>query len=132
MLFDAPTIRKPTKESTCRHLQNESKKATHIILWLDCDREGENICFEVLQNVLPNLTKNNRGQKLVYRARFSAVTQEAIDNAMRTLTDPNKNESDSVEARQVSTVLLDEVREVRDGAGLCQPGIRRAVALAGD
>ena len=32
----------------------------YIVLWLDCDREGENICFEVL-SVVKQVMKNSRG-----------------------------------------------------------------------
>lgn len=32
----------------------------YVVLWLDCDREGENICFEVLSCVKP-VMKNWKG-----------------------------------------------------------------------
>ena len=47
-LFHAPVRRKPCKDSIVSHLQNEAKGVDFIVLWMDCDREGENNNFEVL------------------------------------------------------------------------------------
>lgn len=65
-----------------------------LILWLDCDREGEAIGFEVVETV-----RSINKKVEVLRAHFSAVTPQDIKKAMETLTPPNKLLSDAVEAR---------------------------------
>ncbi|CAG8638027.1 972_t:CDS:10, partial [Paraglomus brasilianum] len=102
-LFTAPTLKLEanSKQHITKHLQNESRGADYVVLWLDCDREGENICFEVVDNVFnsmkePQKTKESR----ILRAKFSAITHTDIRKAMDNLIYPNKNESLAVDARQ--------------------------------
>lgn len=66
-----------------------------LVLWLDCDREGENIGFEVIQiaqEVRPHIT--------VKRAHFSALTPRDIQHAADNLREPDRWLSEAVEARQ--------------------------------
>lgn len=85
--------------SIVKHLKSLAKRCTYLVLWLDCDREGENICFEVMDVVLPHLRNSRRKQ--VYRAKFSSLTPNDLRKAIRedNLVDPNENESNSVDAR---------------------------------
>lgn len=46
------------------------------VLWLDCDREGENICFEVIENT-HRLLRHGPGQR-IFRAHFSSLTPPDI------------------------------------------------------
>jgi len=41
------------------------------VLWLDCDREGENICFEVMGIAKKKMVSTQ--EKTVFRAKFSSV-----------------------------------------------------------
>ena len=104
LLFDAPTLRKESnpRARICQHLRDEARSCHYVVLWLDCDREGENICFEVLDNTERFLQKPPRGAQQVYRARFSAITSEAINKAFqpRNLVRPNPHEAAAVDARQ--------------------------------
>jgi DNA topoisomerase-3 len=97
-LFDAGVEKKESNEKAHipRHLKNEASGCDVLILWLDCDREGENICFEVMENT----RKTMKHPHEVYRAKFSAVTPKDIQVAMQSLGYPNKNEALAVDARQ--------------------------------
>ncbi|RHY09904.1 hypothetical protein DYB36_000067, partial [Aphanomyces astaci] len=65
-----------------------------LVLWLDCDREGENIAFEV-KSVCENVNRRLR----VFRARFSALIPRDIQHAVQHLVQPNENLSLACDAR---------------------------------
>ncbi|KAL6259332.1 hypothetical protein P5V15_009247 [Pogonomyrmex californicus] len=80
-------------------LAKEGIHCDYLVLWLDCDKEGENICFEVI-----NAVQQGMHRKLhindIWRARFSAITEKDIKFALVNLVKPNENEAKSVDARQ--------------------------------
>ena len=100
-LFKAPTIKKEANPNMHmpKFLQREGKNCDYLVLWLDCDKEGENICFEVMEALAPVMQVSMYNPQTVYRARFSALTATDIKRAMKSLVLPNKLESLSVEAR---------------------------------
>ncbi|XP_042609027.1 DNA topoisomerase 3-beta-1 [Cyprinus carpio] len=98
----APTEKKEAnpKLNMVKFLQVEAKGCDYVVLWLDCDKEGENICFEVLDAIQPVMNKSYGNERTIYRAKFSSITDTDICNAMNQLGEPNKNEALSVDARQ--------------------------------
>uniref|UniRef100_A0A1A9WUA1 DNA topoisomerase n=1 Tax=Glossina brevipalpis TaxID=37001 RepID=A0A1A9WUA1_9MUSC len=95
-LFHAP-IRKRCGEDyepIKRTLEREVRSCQGLIIWTDCDREGENIGFEIVDvchAVKPNLN--------IYRATFSEITSAAIRRALNNLSIPDKRQSDAVDVR---------------------------------
>ncbi|XP_031790201.1 DNA topoisomerase 3-alpha [Piliocolobus tephrosceles] len=76
-------------------LERETRQCQALVIWTDCDREGENIGFEIIhvcKAVKPNLQ--------VLRARFSEITPHAVRTACENLTEPDQRVSDAVDVRQ--------------------------------
>uniref|UniRef100_M1BH01 DNA topoisomerase n=1 Tax=Solanum tuberosum TaxID=4113 RepID=M1BH01_SOLTU len=78
-----------------RTLEAEARSCQWIVLWLDCDREGENIAFEVL-----DVCRQANHNLNVWRARFSALIDREIHQSVQTLVQPNQLFSDAVDVRQ--------------------------------
>lgn len=98
-LFEAPTVKTESnpKAHIRRHLSQEALGCGYLVLWLDCDREGENICFEVIECTGFG---RNKDRSKVYRARFSSISEKDILKCMDNLVEPNKDEALAVDARQ--------------------------------
>lgn len=96
-LFDAPVSKEclgENYEKIKRTLEREIRSCNTLIIWTDCDREGENIGFEIIQ-VCKAVKSNIR----VYRAKFSEITKQSIERALQTLGEPDKAISDAVDVR---------------------------------
>lgn len=95
-LFSAPVEKScpPDYEQIKRTLEREVRSCDKLIIWTDCDREGENIGYEIIdvcRAIKPNID--------VWRAVFSEITSSSIRRAIENLTRPNKLISDAVDAR---------------------------------
>ncbi|EKX47433.1 hypothetical protein GUITHDRAFT_50898, partial [Guillardia theta CCMP2712] len=86
------------EEEVDRHLLSLAEGRQYLFLWLDCDREGENICFEILRLF------RSRGYFLsddvVFRARFSALSSDSLKRSFSSPGKPNEEEAMAVDARQ--------------------------------
>ena len=102
-LFDVPTVKTECEDDsfiTADWLKDLSKGKDILCLWLDCDREGEKICYEVIHNTLPYMNKKEYQQ--IYRAIFSSLTKEDITQSFEQISHyPDNNLSLSVDAREV-------------------------------
>jgi DNA topoisomerase-3 len=75
-LFDAPVVTVVAKDKTAiaANLTAEARRAQQLMIWTDCDREGENIGAEIVkvcQKANPTIT--------VKRARFSAIIAQYVN-----------------------------------------------------
>lgn len=97
-LFDAPVVSQVSKDSLTieANLKNEARGKDMLMIWTDCDREGENIGAEVAR-VCRRANPNIR----VKRARFSAIIAQQIHRAAQHPVELDMAQADAVEARTV-------------------------------
>lgn len=74
-LFNAPVHKSCPEdyEAIKRTIEREVSSCQKLIIWTDCDREGENIGFEIIdvcRALKPNID--------VWRAQFSELTSQAV------------------------------------------------------
>ena len=65
-----------------------------LIIWTDCDREGEHIGSEIVE-----ICRAANSRLDVYRARYSAVTQSELRRSMTNLQRLDLKQVAAVEAR---------------------------------
>ncbi|KIM83269.1 hypothetical protein PILCRDRAFT_783465 [Piloderma croceum F 1598] len=100
VLFDVPIETKISTESKTieKNLRNEARGADMLMIWTDCDREGEHIGSEIA-----TVCQKAKHNIIVKRARFSAIIAQQIHNAAQHPVELDRAQANAVEAR----ILLD-------------------------
>lgn len=97
-LYTVPLAKAPIDDfnglNVIRNLQDCSADIDSLMIWTDCDREGEAIGFDVMDVV------STRRKVEVYRARFSALTKQDIEHAINNLGRPQLSLAEAVRVRQ--------------------------------
>ncbi|KAG0049671.1 DNA topoisomerase [Gryganskiella cystojenkinii] len=95
-LYDAEIVKQTSQhlQAVERNLQSQAQWADQVMIWTDCDREGENIGAEVA-----TVCRNKKARIAVTRARFSSVTPAEVHRAMRNPVELDQRQADAVDAR---------------------------------
>jgi DNA topoisomerase-3 len=72
-LFDAPVEIKhpPRVNELVKNIEIQARSANVLMIWTDCDREGEHIGYEISQ-----VCRRVNARIRIERARFSAIIPE--------------------------------------------------------
>lgn len=99
-LFDLPIKVQPDKSKLNIHqnIANEAKLASYLMIWTDCDREGEAIGYEILEAA----KKGNRNLLIAntWRPHFSHLERNHIINAAKNPLGLNMKIVETVKCRQ--------------------------------
>ncbi|SCU89392.1 LAME_0E03268g1_1 [Lachancea meyersii CBS 8951] len=93
-VFDAPIvdIRTKDQEKMASNIKRECRNADFLMIWTDCDREGEYIGWEIVQTAVQ---ANRALRENVFRASFSHLESRHIAQAAR---NPNRLDQRAVDA----------------------------------
>ncbi|KAF9557949.1 prokaryotic type I DNA topoisomerase [Agrocybe pediades] len=99
-LFDAPVESSVAsdKKDIEQNLMNQARRSDMLMIWTDCDREGEHIGMEIAR-----VCRRAKANITVKRARFSAIIAQQIHNAAQHPVELDRRQADAVEAR----IILD-------------------------
>ncbi|KAJ6785732.1 hypothetical protein PWT90_07106 [Aphanocladium album] len=95
-LFNAPVVSSinDDKKSIAQNLADQAKYARMLVIWTDCDREGEHIGQEIV-----DAAKKGNAQIQVKRARFSNVERAHVLSAAGRLINLDERQVNAVAAR---------------------------------
>ncbi len=100
----AKLIYVPSAEENIAVIKKFAKTADKVIIATDYDTEGESIGFEAIDVVRE---ENNRAK--IYRSVFSSLTTKELSESFKNLQKPDKNLSDSADARREIDLILGAV-----------------------
>ncbi|KAG8849797.1 DNA topoisomerase [Tulasnella sp. 330] len=106
ILFDEPVDRKVAegKGPIESNLKTQARRSDQLMIWTDCDREGENIGAEVA-----SVCRGAKPRIIVKRARFSAIIAGQIHNAARNPVELDMAQAAAVDARSILDLRLGAV-----------------------
>ncbi|MDO8914954.1 MAG: DNA topoisomerase I [Coriobacteriia bacterium] len=94
-LVAAPVLKLPHEKGIIQSLKSLAKKADHVIIATDYDREGELIGADA-RDIVRSVNKDVP----VTRARFSAITREEIERALAEMGEISEDLAQAGESRQ--------------------------------
>ncbi|ANB11627.1 DNA topoisomerase 3 [Sugiyamaella lignohabitans] len=97
MMFEAPVVRVEAQPTVSSNIQAEGRRADKLFIWTDCDREGENIGWEISQIV--KAANRNLGDRDIKRAIFNNTDPDHLRQATLRPANLDLRQADAVSGR---------------------------------
>lgn len=83
-----------------KNLLNKARHALELYLWTDCDREGENIAYEIAQ-----ACRQTNTRLILRRPRFSVINSRSVING------DSSDRSNSIIIRKLTYIMIETLIE---------------------